>query len=202
MSNLAMLPNLVILTQKTATETIEHPLAADLIRTSTQDLDIIQPARAVASGDRLCEVCRRVNIDAVRDRCFRLHDNLIALKVSAEAGCRLCKLLWTCLITQVNANNIEKQLCAQSSGAEGRVGVVTDTAIWLQGELHDVARYDANKLPENQIWVYSGGENDETAHFKTDVFARLSVYAPLGQCSLALLVIVPVSGGTGTLYAV
>lgn len=151
-----------------------------------------------------------MNIDSVRNTDFRHHDSLVALKISAEAGCHLCKLLWTCLTTQVNAKDVNKQLCTQSNAAEEeRAGsvdgsrVVTDTAIWLRGEMHDVGRYDANNLPASKIWVYSGGQDDEKAHFDTNVFGRLSLYAPLGQCALIPVVIVPgVSGGAVILRVV
>ena len=59
-----------------------------------------------------CERCQQVSIDTLRsaEPYHVLQPSLLALKTSADAGCDLCNLVWTCLEQSFAPATIAEQL--------------------------------------------------------------------------------------------
>lgn len=145
----------------------------------------------------LCDLCQPITVAELHDNVYEHQRSLAALKASAESGCHLCKLLWTCLVTQCHPKAIAFQLSGRLYGHEG----ITDTAIRLRGEFHDIG------FAEDNIRVHSGPSALDNAMTtgtflpQTDIWGNPRVYAPLGKnspiawCSIAVMLRWVLAGG-------
>lgn len=125
----------------------------------------------------LCDLCKPITIEHLRDNEYDHHANLASLKTSVEqTKCEFCNLLWQCLVKSIQPKNIECHIQGHANEQE----TLADFKIRLRGELHDMGQPSLNELEASKIWVYSGTIS-EFGNRGTGVYAYLEVYAPLGK---------------------
>ena len=115
-----------------------------------------------------CQLCGPLTVAVLRDNNYYHQPDLLSLKRSAESGCSLCTLFWTCLARTCDSDAIESHLQGRVYGPEdGLAGQpelnsahFTDTAIRLRGELHDLGeRYPCLSSPGDVMksgWMSAG----------------------------------------------
>ncbi|KAI0441780.1 hypothetical protein F4803DRAFT_405556 [Xylaria telfairii] len=65
----------------------------------------MSPTRDAAMRCATCAALR--SDDLILGRCYQMHDNVQALKASAEAGCDLCTLCWTACLRSHTKKGLE-----------------------------------------------------------------------------------------------
>ncbi|KAI8628271.1 heterokaryon incompatibility protein-domain-containing protein [Xylariaceae sp. FL1651] len=105
-----------------------------------------------------CAKCAVLDSDALTyGNSLPLHDNVQALKASAEMGCDFCTLCWTCCMQRHSPQQLDYLL--QGLDLEGNQ--VSDPQVWLEGLVYP-SRGDlftdekTSSRSENAIWISIG----------------------------------------------
>ncbi|KAF2143125.1 uncharacterized protein K452DRAFT_247513 [Aplosporella prunicola CBS 121167] len=123
--------------------------------------------------ETLCDHCKDVNVEKLRNISHEHHRDLSELKLCAEStSCGMCKLFWTCLQRSCNRSEIQKYLDGRPEDPEGS----RDTTIFLQGffsDLHSTTNSRAMRQGKESHVVVSSGEPTEGSR----VYGDVSVFA-------------------------
>ncbi|KAF2230406.1 hypothetical protein EV356DRAFT_509099 [Viridothelium virens] len=107
-----------------------------------------------------CDLCKPLTVADLRDNDIYHHSTLAALRNSAESGCVMCNLFWTCLVTSesYNVDAFKTHLEGRFWGDEDKQALdgLTDTAVRLRAELHDNGAETMEEHFQSKIHVYSG----------------------------------------------
>ncbi|KAI0549714.1 heterokaryon incompatibility protein-domain-containing protein [Xylaria curta] len=79
-----------------------------------------------------CATCAAIRSDDLIGGCVEMHDNVQALKASAEAGCDLCTLFWTAIVQKHDKQNLEYLLQGLDSSGER----ADDEKVYLEGGIY------------------------------------------------------------------
>ncbi|KAI9708521.1 MAG: hypothetical protein M1820_003983 [Bogoriella megaspora] len=134
-----------------------------------------------------CELCQPLTIAVLRNNEYNHHPNLVSLRDSATSGCPTCNLFWTCLakssIPEAINSHLNGRVYGEDHGTikqhEATNAALTDTAIRLRGELHDLGDENKETHIESVIWVSSGRRYEPGVEnlWPTSVFGRVKLYA-------------------------
>ena len=132
-----------------------------------------------------CNLCEPLTIAVLRDNDYLHHASLATLRASADSGCSTCTLFWTCLIRTCDSDAIKTHLEGKVyKHWLGSVDHLTDTAIRLRGELHDLGDESAETHFPSVIHVSSGksySHYEVDARWSTHVFGQVRFYALPGK---------------------
>lgn len=129
-----------------------------------------------------CNICMSLTIDVLDDNDVPFHANLGALKLSAEQGCKLCRLFWTRILEDWSPKTVSS--CLRGDNPNG-TGGHWEASIWLRGEFSRGSTLMGRTGSETgaSIWVSCGkmpsvhGEPGSNGGLGLGLEARLAVFA-------------------------